>query len=1213
MDSGATANFVDQRWVKKCGLQNAGSPRQVEAIDGHRVLSYGNHQLKIQARDKKREVRTQLQAFEAVDLDGYDAILGWTWLYEVNPKVNWHKRTWKYRKLKSYDPEIVMTARAFEDALMDAEKRAADDPASREFLSRIYAVTVYQKGSSTTLTLKGAQVEEIKLPKDYKDFEDVFSEAQTGAVTVYQKGSSTTLTLNGAQVEEIKLPKDYKDFEDVFSEAQAGVLAPHRDHDHAIELEAGKRPPQRPLYSLSIKEMEVLREYVQKALEKGWIRPSKSPAGAPVLFVPKKDGGYRLCVDYRGLNAITVKNAYPIANMEQAINRLSGAKIYTQLDLRDAYHRIRIKCGDEWKTAFKTHYGHFEYQVMPFGLANAPATFQSYIDRALADLKDVICVAYLDDIVIFSQNEKDHKEHVRTVLERLRTYKLYAKVSKCAFNTKEIKFLGFIISTDGVRMEPERIKTIMEWPVPRSVKEIMAFLGFANFYRRFIKNYSAIAAPLSDMTRKDIVTKFPIEGEALQAFHRLQQAFVQEPLLRHFNPALPTRLQTDASGYAIAGIISQLSDDTEWHPIAYWSRKLDKAERNYETHDAELLAIVECFRIWRHFLEGNPQPITVLSDHANLKWFMTTKSLTKRQARWAEKLAEFDFHIEHCPGKQNPADAPSRRADYLEREEGDVVTGTVLRKLQEQLDNQAPRRTESRVEICAILRKAASEKPDYSHYTKELSASVTELLRIAQECDPKTQEWLQRLKKPTAEHPMREWTLEDQLLRFEGRIFVPESSALRAEILKLNHDDPSGGHQRVERTQELIKSKYYWHNMNAHIKEYVEGCHTCQSIAVHRHRPYGHLEPLPAAQAPAEWITIDFITGLPPAEHYGDVYDAVLVVVDRFTKFAWYIACKKTTSAEELAMLLITHVYAVIGTPKNIVSDRGSVFTSEFWSNLCWFLGVRRKMSTAYHPQTDGQTERQNQVLEYFLRAYVNWNQDDWPRWLPIAQLVNNQAKKRSTGLSPAEVMLNFKPSFRIEPEPPKGGMSNDAAAMARRMEEVRRDVSKRLEKAREVMKAQYDKRRSNMTFKVGQSVMLRTKHITSARPNRKLSETYLGPFTIIDAWGKQSYKLELPPHMRRVHSTFHVSMLEPYKGDASKAPQPGPMLVNGEPQYMIEKILDEVPGKEGPHYMVKWVGWDDPKDLTEEPFENVKDTEALDLFLKSRKKETRSRKNARK
>jgi hypothetical protein len=258
---------------------------------------------------------------------------------------------------------------------MDAEKRAVDDPASREFLSRIYAVTIYQKGSSTTLTLKGAQVEEIKLPKDYKNFKDMFLEAQTGAVTVYQKGSSTTLTLNRAQVEEIKLLKDYKDFKDVFLEAQARVLAPHHNHDHAIKLEAGKRPPQQPLYSLSIKEMEVLKEYMQKALEKGWIRPSKSPAGAPVLFIPKKDGGYCLCVDYHGLNTITVKNVYPIANMEQAINCLSSAKIYTQLDLRDAYHHIYIKCSNKWKTIFKTHYGHFKYQVMPFGLANAPATF----------------------------------------------------------------------------------------------------------------------------------------------------------------------------------------------------------------------------------------------------------------------------------------------------------------------------------------------------------------------------------------------------------------------------------------------------------------------------------------------------------------------------------------------------------------------------------------------------------------------------------------------------------------------------------------------------------------------------------------------------------------------------------------------------------------------------------------------------------------------
>jgi transposase InsO family protein len=258
----------------------------------------------------------------------------------------------------------------------------------------------------------------------------------------------------------------------------------------------------------------------------------------------------------------------------------------------------------------------------------------------------------------------------------------------------------------------------------------------------------------------------------------------------------------------------------------------------------------------------------------------------------------------------------------------------------------------------------------------------------------------------------------------------------------MNHDDPQGGHQRVNRTLEMVKRKYYWHNIDRQIREYVEECHTCQLITVHRHQPYERLEPLPAAQNKADWLIVDFITGLPPANCTSDVVNAILVIVDQFTKYAWYIACKKLTMAQDLARLLMTHIIAVIGVPNHIVSDRGSVFTSEFWLELCWYLGVKRKLSTAFHPQTDGQTERQNQTLEYFLRGYVNWNQDNWPRWLPVAQLVHNKAHKQSIGRSPAQAMLDIDPKFQIEPTPPEEPRSQDAAQVAKRMEEVRRDIA---------------------------------------------------------------------------------------------------------------------------------------------------------------------------
>ena len=385
------------------------------------------------------------------------------------------------------------------------------------------------------------------------------------------------------------LPSQLKKFSDAFSTEEAGKLPQHHWGDHAIDLEEGQEVPYGPLYNLSVKELEVLREYLDDALAKGWIRPSISPAGAPVLFVPKKDGKLRLCVDYRGLNKVTIKNRLALPLISETLDRLAGSKIFTKLDLKDAYHRIRIRRGDEWKTAFRTRYGHFEYLVMPFGLTNAPATFQGYINRALSGLVDVFCVVYLDDILIFSENPEEHWRHVAEVLRRLRQYQLYANLKKCRFGVREVEFLGYIISPEGVAMDPSRVEPITKWESPQSYRDVQVFLGFANFYRRFIHKYSSIAKPITDLLkgakngRKDGPFGWPEEAE--QAMRRLCDAFTTAPLLRHYVPGLSTRLETDASMQGLAAIISQLFEDGLWHPIAFWSRKLSPAERNYKTHD----------------------------------------------------------------------------------------------------------------------------------------------------------------------------------------------------------------------------------------------------------------------------------------------------------------------------------------------------------------------------------------------------------------------------------------------------------------------------------------------------------------------------------------------------------------------------------------------------------------------------------------------------
>ncbi|KAJ1603622.1 hypothetical protein NDA14_000871 [Ustilago hordei] len=394
------------------------------------------------------------------------------------------------------------------------------------------------------------------------------------------------------------IPKPYQHLRDVFDEVEADKLPHHTEHDLHLELIEGGKPPQGPLYLKGPKEMSELRRYLDENLEKGFIRPSKSLAQSPVLFVPKKDGGLRLCVDYRGLNEITVKNRAPLPLIEEQLFLLRKARIYTKLDLRAAYNLIRIAKGDEWKTAFGTQLGLYEYLVMPFGLANAPAHFQSFINDIFQDIIGVYVVVYLDDFLIFSDTEEVHVKHVTEVLTRLRGNRLFAKLSKCEFHTKTVEFLGYIIKPTGIEMDPEKVRTVKEWPMPESIHDIQRFLGFANFYRRFIAHFARIAKPLTALVKPiERFKKFELPEEAQQAFHKLIQAFTSAGVLQHFDYHLPTRLETDASDFAIAGVLKQ-EHEGRWHPVAFYSRKMSSAEKNYEIHDKELLAVVACLTQW---------------------------------------------------------------------------------------------------------------------------------------------------------------------------------------------------------------------------------------------------------------------------------------------------------------------------------------------------------------------------------------------------------------------------------------------------------------------------------------------------------------------------------------------------------------------------------------------------------------------------------------
>jgi len=445
------------------------------------------------------------------------------------------------------------------------------------------------------------------------------------------------------------VPPEYRDYTDMFSKAKASELPPHRDYHLKIDLEEGTSPPLGTLYSLSPVELSTLWTFIDENLNTGFICPTTSSHAALVLFVKKKDSSLRLCVDFRGLNKITKKDCYPLPLISDLLDSPSRAKIYSKIDLQHTYHLVQIAPGDEWKTAFRMRYGSYKWLVMPFGLTNAPATFQRFVNTIFADMLDVCVVIYLNDILIYSEDMESHQQHVQEVLCCLWLHGLFAKPEKCEFHSDSVEYLGYRLSPDGLTMSPDKIQTISDWPEPQKVKDIQSFLGFANFYHRFIFNYSDIVVPLTRLTQKDAPWNFSEDCQC--SFNVLKHAFTTVPILTHFIPDTPIIVETDASDYAVAGILSITCADGEICPVAYYSRTLTAPELNYDTHDKELLAIFEAFRNWRHYLEGSASPIDVITDHKNLQYFSTSKVLSRWQAQWPEFLSQFNLVIHFRPGK----------------------------------------------------------------------------------------------------------------------------------------------------------------------------------------------------------------------------------------------------------------------------------------------------------------------------------------------------------------------------------------------------------------------------------------------------------------------------------------------------------------------------------------------------------------------------------
>ena len=997
------------------------------------------------------------------------------------------------------------------------------------------------------------------------------------------------------------LPRDYHEFLDVFSHQESDKLPPHREYDHKIKLQPGKEPPFGPLYGMSQGELHVLKNYLEENLSKGFIRASRSPAAAPVLFARKPGGGLRFCVDYRALNAMTVKDRYPLPLFRETLDRLSKAKIYTKIDIIAAFNKLRIAEGDEYKTAFRTRYGLYEYLVMPFGLCNAPSSFQHYINDNLREYLDIFCTAYIDDILIYSNNAKEHRDHVRKVLERLRAAGLQADIKKCEFHVEEVKYLGLVISTQGIRMDPEKVAAVRDWESPANVKDVQSFLGFANFYRRFIKGFSRIAGPLTKLTGKN--NPFIWSADCQQAFDKIKDSFDLDLILMHYDPDKPVILETDSSDHVNAGIMSQYGDEGILRPIAFFSHKMSSAECNYEIYDKELLSIIRCFEEWRPELEGSSMPIQVITDHKNLEYFMSTKLLNRRQARWAEFLSRFNFVITYRPGSRGT------KPDALTRRSGDLPQNgedeRILYRNQVVLKPHNLRLDATQIKNRYSLVTPLPYQPGSTTPARSIGVcqhSLDQLIEKAYKHDPYPNEIIQMIEQGI--HKSRDITLAecevlDGRLFYQKRLFVPDYDPLKLFLVQRHHDDPAAGHSGRSKTIELMLREYYWPGLYKYVSRYVKNCDTCQRIKPSRDKYQGRIKLLPAPEERWRDLSMDFVGELPNSEGF----NAILVVTDRLTKMRHLIPCHTTATATDTATMFFHYVFKLHGLPNSIVSDRGTQFVAEFWRSLCQLLGIQARLSTAYHPESDGQTERFNAVAEQYLRAYINYQQDDWSRWLPLAEFSANNQDSATTKLSPFAANYGYNPRFSLQPSarrlPSCGPLRIQAQQAHNFVEEMKRIqdyLREEMVYAQQYQEEQANTRRTPApAYKVGDEVFLLTSNIKTDRPSKKLDYKKLGRFKVLEVISPYAYKLDLPRTLR-LHPVFHTSLLrragdDPVPGQ-SNAPPP-PVEVDGDEEYKVQAIVNSRYNRSRRRfeYRVQWEGYDS---ATWEPTANVKNSPDL-------------------
>jgi len=856
---------------------------------------------------------------------------------------------------------------------------------------------------------------------------------------------------------------------------------------HQIETTDNVPVVSRP-YRVSHTERKIINSQVEEMLENEIIRKSVSPYSSPVVLVPKKDGDMRFCVNYKKLNAKTIKNVYPLPVIDDILTYLGEAKYFTTLDMFSGYWQVEIDEKDKHKTAFVTTDGLFEFNRLSFGLTTAPSTFQQLADAILGNMKWNGAMTYLDDILVYGKNLEEHNYNLKKVLSQLKATGLKLKPSKCQFAYKEITVLGHTISEQGILPDSSKLQAIQSFQTPKNKKALQSFLGLANYYRKFIDKFSVIARPLYNLLKKG--APFAWKSEQESAFQSLKEKLSTPPVLTHYLPKAEKELHVDASDQGIAAVLLQKVNDA-MHPVCYVSRTLTKAEKNYGVGEKEGLAIVWSLTYLRSYIWG--EHIKIFSDHQPLCYLNSIKNVTGRLARWSCKLQEFDYEIIHKSGKCNQdADCLSRQPCFqaTEKDEDDA--------------NEVP------TFLLPLV--------DITEFQKEDSV-VSDLFQAIQ--DPSYgNSHLQRRAK--------NFIIKDGVLykksavpHEEDKLVVPQG--LRAQLMQQLHCEPLSGHLGFARTYDRINTRYYWDKMYLDVKKFIRGCPDCQTRkGPNNEKPHGELQSIEIDDLqPFEMIGIDILGPLTKTKNQNN---NIVVCTDYVTRYAITKAIP-SAKAEEIATFLVEQVISIHGVPKKILSDRGQVFRSEMVRQMVQSMGAENIYTTSYHPQTNGLTERFNKTVADMLSLYVSTSQDDWDKYLPMVTFAYNSSKQDTTQFTPFYLVFGRNP--RLIPD----AMFLRSSTMVipnPNIDAHREQAKKNITKKQKKDKLRYDNKHKDVTYRTGDKVKLRV-FIRKKGRSDKLQCKYHGPFVIVRKISPVNYIIQRGEGARAKQETVHVCRLAPY------------------------------------------------------------------------------------